>query len=113
MFYVSPRGKKVITQGRDLTQYEEITPQLDTRAKQPQLRQTLADCGGSKVSQFGGSWGQGPASHLGLSCQSIPGQVGWHRLTAVPQQPMCSCGKAERLRECSGAPLPLGEPLLC
>lgn len=64
MFSVSPGGKNVITQGKDLTQYEEITPQLGTGAKQPQLRQTFARCGGSKVSQFGGSCGKGPASHL-------------------------------------------------
>lgn len=63
-FSVSPRGKNVITQGKDLTEYEEITPQLDTGAKQSQLRQTFAGCGGSKVSQLGGGYGKAPASPL-------------------------------------------------
>lgn len=73
---MSPRCKNVITQGKDLTQYEEITPQLDIRAKQPQLRQTFAGCGGSKVSQFGGGCGKGPAFHLVALVAEHPWVVG-------------------------------------
>lgn len=120
MFSVSPRGKNAVTQGKDLTLYEEITPQLNTRAKQLQIRQTLAGCGGFQVSQFGVTVATVLPPIWWLSWQSIPGQMGWHRLTAVPQQPVGCCATeemntispTERLRECSDAPLPLGEPLL-
>jgi len=38
MFSVSPRDENVMSQGKALTEYEGITPQLDTRAKQSWLR---------------------------------------------------------------------------
>lgn len=79
MFSLSPRGENVMSQGKDLTKYEGITPQLDTRAKQFWLRRTFAGYGGSKASLLGDGCGKGPASHLlALLAESVPGQMGWH-----------------------------------
>lgn len=114
---MSPRGKNLITQGKDLTQYEEITPQLDTRAEQPQLRQTLGGCGGSQVTQFGGG---SPASHLVALLAEHPwadGVAQTHSSASAACGLLCmgemkTISPAERLRELSDAPPPPGEPLL-
>lgn len=116
MFSVSPRCKNAITQGKDLTQYEEITPQLDTRAKQPRLKQTFAGCGGSKVSQFGGSCGKGPAFHLALTAEHpwIDGMAQTHSTASAACGFLCRGRDEHSLphRKTEGALLPLGEPLL-
>lgn len=119
MFSVSPRGKNLITQGKDLTQYEEMTPQLDTRAEQPQLRQTLGGCGGSQVTQFGGGCGSSPASHLVALLAEHPWADG---VAQTHSSASAACGllcmgemnslPCRELRELSDAPPPPGEPLL-
>lgn len=122
MSSLSPGGDNVITQGKDLTYYEGITPQLETRAKWSRLSQTFAGCGGSKVSLFvrWWLWQRSCLPSAGSAGRACLGRWGGtasqhHRSSlwgSCAMAEMNAASSAERWRERSDALLPLGEPLL-